>query len=301
MKLNVVGPHRANWPFATEIAFISGLESLGHIVYAFDPNVETVDVLARDADVTLVFKNSLSYDRDVFELGPKIVLYQPDDLRFPHIRHMVSEMRQYTEHLITFRDYSADGPVKLFIDSLNLKTVNVLPVTAHPLVYRSTGEPKDADFCFVGSIGDSEAHRHRHTMVELLRNEGFSVIFGQTRDINQILSAISRSRVVLNHASDNGLPFGYGYGYQCRHFEVGFAGGCLLSNTVIDNDSTNPLLSSFFTFDGTDSFVRQAHMLMDMDDAQRAKCGGMLFDEVMTYHSPAVRANQLINILERIL
>lgn len=297
MKINVVGPFQVNAPFATEIAFSKGLRQIGHEVVEFDPNVDSPDVMDRQADFTLVFKNALQHNDRLLGLK-NVVLYQPDDLRFPHIQAMVSEMRRYSDHLITFRKIpEAEIDVRYFLRQIGFKSTSPLAVTADPDIYYPEEVEKDVDFCFVGSMGDMRCHWQRHSMVEMLRIKGYKVLYGQTQDLDEIRRAYNRSKVVINHASDNQLPFGLGYGYQCRHFEVGLTRGCLLSNQVLDDDPQ--FIENFVRFGGDQEFRELADMLI-ADDEWRDIMSSKLYDEVMERHSPAVRARQLVEILERL-
>ncbi len=296
MRLNIVGPFRVNAPFATEIAFAKGLRARGHDVIEFDPNVDHPDLLDRTADFTLVFKTALDHNRHLVSM-PNVVLYQPDDLRFPHIRAMVSEMRRYSDHLITFRELTeqSDRDVLYFLAEQGFSSLSHLPVTADPDIYYPEDIERDIQFCFVGSLGDPACHWQRHRMVELLRSRGHQVMFGQTNDVNEIRRIYCRSRVVINHASDSQLPFGLGFGYQCRHFEVAMTRSVLLSNDVL-HDTDPPLIQNFCRFSNEEEFLDRAERLLDYvyaDDAAAA-----LYNEVMSEHSPYVRAGQLVSILE---
>jgi hypothetical protein len=294
MIINIVGPHIVNSPFATELAFIKGLVEIGHKVVPFDPNVESPDVLDRNADYTLIFKNALSHNDVVCSLGPKVVVYQPDDLRFSHVKNMVSEMRKYSSRLITFRKYKDNFG---FIDGLELTQFEELAVTANPDVYYKKDLEKDIDFCFVGSLGDPASHWQRIRMIDLLSKNGYNTFACETRDIEFIRNILSRSKVVLNHASDSSLPFGQGYGYQCRHFEAAMAECCLLSNSILDDEYT---IENFVRFCSFKDFFEKAIMLIDSGEKYRADIAKSFKEEVMVNHSPKIRAQQLVNILEKI-
>jgi hypothetical protein len=305
VRLNVVGPCIVNAPFATELAFVFGLQQLGYQVTTFDPNVESPDVLDRDADFTIVFKTALQHNAVLKTLSHPVVLYQPDDIRFPHIKQMIREMREYSEHLITFRHISrTDDPDEwALIDDLGFKTREHLMVTAHPDVYHPPYEEvvKDIDFCFIGSIGDHSCHWQRLHMVNLLRSAGWRVLCGQTQDIDLILSSMARSRVVLNHASGTDIPFGVGQGYQCRHFEVGYTGAALLSNRIHGEGPANHGMrgiENFVRFDGDESLLQRAAELIH--GSTWRDLGERLRREVRDNNSPFVRACQLTSILERI-
>lgn len=290
MKINVIGPFTVNAPFATEIAFSKGLRANGHQVVEYDPNVDSVDVLERDADFTLVFKTALDHNDILLEM-PNVVLYQPDDVRFPHIQQMLVQMRRYSEHLLVFRKI---GTIPEQLHWLDFKTIHTLPVTSDPDIYYPVECEKDIDFCFIGSLGSYSAHWQRHEMIDVLKAEGHNVIWGSTQDVSVIRQMYNRAKVVLNHASDESLPFGQGYGYQCRHFEAGMTRSCLLSNRELEEDI---LIRSFVRFIDKADLISLAKELMD-SEATRKMMANLLYDEVMEKHHPVVRAKELTDILE---
>jgi len=288
MKINIIGPFTVNAPFASEIAFSKGLRAIGHQVVEYDPNIDSVDLLARDADFTLVFKTALDHNDILLEM-PNVILYQPDDVRFPHIQQMLVQMRQYSEHLLLFRKIDT---IPEQLGRLAFKTIHTLLMTADPDIYYPVECEKDIDFCFIGSLG-SHAHWQRHEMIEALQAEGHNVVWGSTQDISVIRQMYNRAKVVLNHASDESLPVGQGYGYQCRHFEAGMTRSCLLSNMELEEDT----LKSFVRFVDKADLISLARELMD-SEATRKMMANLLYDEVMEKHHPVVRAKELTNILE---
>lgn len=290
MKLNLIGPFKVNAPFATEIAFAKGLRANGHTVVEFDPNLDDPAAIDRDADFTVVFKTALRHNDHLLGLR-NVVLYQPDDLRFSHIREMVLMMRRYSEHLIVFRDYGEGFPP----ETNEFNTVSVLPVTADPdLYYHEPFTERDIDFCFIGSLGSS-AHWQRLRMRAILESLGHRVVFGSTNDVSVIRRMYGRSKIVVNHASDEDLPFGSGYGYQCRHFEVGMTRSCLLSNFVLDD--VPKLIDGYVPFRDEAQFIDRAQHLLE-DGLLREHYSSALYSDVITRHSPSVRAGQLVRILE---
>lgn len=138
-------------------------------------------------------------------------------------------------------------------------------------------------------------------MVEMLNKRGHKVLFGQTNDVNEIRQAYCRSKVVLNHAAEQFEKFGWGHGFQCRHFEVGLTRSCLLSNCVMGEDETNSgrqeSLSGFCRFYDQTSFIDWAECLLD-DEKVRQNFADQFYEEMLEKHTPAIRAKQLTDILE---
>ena len=104
-----------------------------------------------------------------------------------------------------------------------------------------------------------------------------------------------RSKVVLNHATDVGQPFGFGYGYQCRHFEVGMTATPLLSNCVYENNLhiKAPLFASFSNMDN------MIEKLGSFIEGKGEISGEQVYSDMMMKHLPQHRAMQLINYIER--
>jgi spore maturation protein CgeB len=153
---------------------------------------------------------------------------------------------------------------------------------------------KDIDFCFVGSLTWGANHAGRRRMVDLLNGAGFKVLaLSDVYDISKIVHVYNRSKVILNHATDVGQPFGSGYGYQCRHFEAGFTKACLLSNTVINDDSS---LNNFFRFSDEHSLIKMAKFLILHED-QREGMAQLLYDELNVSHRPEHRAQEMVDFI----
>lgn len=292
MLVNLVGPFFVNRPFGTEIAFSKGLQAIGVDVNEVDPNLHFHGQgLEVDADYTVVFKTAMSYNRYLLDMKGPVVVYQPDDLHYPHIKEMMRGMQTFAEHALVFQR----SGVQECLD-IGYKTAQTLMLTADPYLYRPLGLlKKDIDFCFVGSFGDPYAHSSRRKMCETLRLKGHSVVVASTNDVHQVNEIYNRSKVVLNHAADVGLPFGHGRGYQCRHFEAGFARSCLLSNKLygIENQS----ISGYLEFEDERSLLDKALTLMN-DGLLRYDLANILYEQVMERHHPVVRARELVAILE---
>lgn len=298
MKINVVGPVKRNHPFGTEIAFMKGFLRLGHEVAGIDPSETTVPVHV-DADFTLIFKTGHQLNPQIRDRinGPKIV-YQPDDLRFPHIQELMREMRQYADYALTFDD---DGSKELVKPEYGYKSARTLLLTADDELYRPLGLHRDLDFVFVGSLGGPRAHASRRRMIQVLHGAGFNVHFEETYDIQRIVELYNRAKVVVNHATDVGQEFGTGYGYQCRHFEVGMTKTCLLSNRTIGKptprQSAECELDGWWDYESERQLVEAARMLMERPSF-REELAQDLYDDIRRRHMPEHRAQQVIDFVE---
>lgn len=241
MRLNLVGPFIVNFPFGTEIAFAKGLRRIGHHVTEVDPNIDVEMIgLETHADATIVFKSCVGSERFLKSLTGPVIVYQPDDARFPHIREMMLMMREYADLFLSFDDHGAN-----VAKTMGYRVAETLLLTADDELYCPSTEPieRDIDVCFIGSMGDPVAHASRNRMCQIVKAEadrrGWKFLYGQTKneDVDKVIDAYRRSKVVINHATDVGQPFGYGYGIQCRHFEVAMTRTALLSNKMYKQDA----------------------------------------------------------------
>lgn len=288
MKINVVGPVIRNAPFGTEIAFVKGLRHIGHQVKEFDPSCPDRTNYWDVVDFTLIFKTAYPYNRAIQEVsGPKIV-YQPDDLRFPHIQQLMKEMRQYADYALTFDD---DGARELVKPEYGYKKAQTLLLTADDDLYRPLNVERDLDFVFVGSLGGSQSHASRRKMIQILLAAGYRVHFEETYDTNRIVELYNRAKVVLNHATDVGQKFGTGYGFQCRHFEVGMTKTCLLSNS---NTSVGPV--GWFSFNDERTLLSAADYLIN-NEAARIMCAEELYSDICNHHMPWHRARAVVDFV----
>lgn len=291
MRWNLVGAFIRNNPFGTEIAFWKGLQRIGEEVTVVDPSYEN-QRFDENADVTLIFKwlDPGPYRDIVGRIGGRKVVYQVDDLRFPHIRDMMQKMREVCDHALTFDD---DGS-RLALQ-YGYRTGHRLLLTADDQLYRPMENvEKVYDACFVGSLTGGSSHASRVKMLMLLKRAGWNVVFAnELFDIEKIRELYSQSWVVLNHATDVGQPFGHGYGYQCRHFEAGFTKSCILTNTV-DNDST---LKNIWQFESEDGLLKSMKHLMDNVHVTLSFSQG-LYEELMDSHRPEHRARELVRYVE---
>jgi hypothetical protein len=295
MKLNLIGPFVVNAPFGTEIAFSKGLKAAGHEVNEVDPNVTTY--CPEEADATVVFKSCVGHE-DIMLGGLKhpVIVYQPDDARFAHIREMILMMRKYSSLFLSFDSYGAR-----MAKTVGYRAAETLLLTADPTLYSPSASlsDRDIDISFIGSIGSSTAHASRWRMmnrVKILAQEfGWKTHFEVSQDIPHVVDVYRRSKVVINHATDVGQPFGSGFGLQCRHFEVGMTRTCLVSNTLLDWDEGVPK-PRFISFDGDnlEEVLVQTIMEGDYRDAGRD-----LYDDIVREHMPVDRAHQLVDFIER--
>lgn len=182
-------------------------------------------------------------------------------------------MRRYSDLFLSFDDHGAD-----VARTMGYRAAETLLLTADDELYCPSPETivRDIDVSFIGSLGDPVAHKSRRRMVDIVRREaksrGWNVALGTAwvegtagrpenvlQEINNvewagnththtpykdIVDIYRRSKIVLNHATDVGQPFGMGYGLQCRHFEVGMTRTCLLSNATYDGRWSVPRFSS---------------------------------------------------------
>lgn len=293
MLLNLVGPFIVNAPFGTEIAFAKGLRRLGHEVSEVDPNVDVeMRALRNDADATLVFKSCCGAERFLKSLRHPVIVYQPDDARFPHIRQMMLMMREYADLFLGFDNHGVE-----VAHQMGYRSSETLLLTADDELYCPSSVPlkREIDVSFVGSLGDPVAHASRRKMIEIVQREadvrGWNTAFGSTQDIPQVLEVYRRSKVVLNHATDVGQEFGWGYGLQCRHFEVGMTRTPLLSNYSY-SAIPGGLCRSFC--DEQSLIERVTDMIENESDI-----GDIAYDVIRREHMPEHRAAQLVEFISR--
>lgn len=298
MIVNMVGPFTVNAPFGTEIAFKKGLEQAGITVCSWDPNLPEgpFDRLSDIADATIVFKSCVGRENELmsFKLSTTrpYILYQPDDMRFPHIRQMAVDMRKLCDHFLSFDDESAR-----IAEAMGYMNCRKMLVTADPDVYHSGDllDDRPIDVCMVASLGDPAAHASRRRIAQIARDygkkKGWRVeIHDGIRDPEQIRRLYCRSKVVINHATDVGQPFGLGYGLQCRHFEVALTRTCLLSNRLcgVPLDLHPP----FEVFEDEKDFTSKMRWLVENESIRRDYADD-LFSWIMIGHLPIHRGMDL--------
>ncbi len=298
MRLNLVGPFVVNAPFGTEIAFAKGLRRIGHEVIEVDPNLDREMIgLQTDADATVVFKSCVGSERYLHSLRGPVVVYQPDDARFPHIREMMLMMRKHTDLFLSFDDHGAQ-----VAKTMGYRAAETLLLTADDELYCPSPEPitRDIDVCFIGSMGDPVAHASRRRMCEIVKAEadrrGWKFVYGQSQDIPRVLDTYRRSKVVLNHATDVGQPFGMGYGLQCRHFEVGMTKTALLTNSIYGINQESARLP-FWGFGDVSGLISSLELMLENKEYEI--CARNLYDSVIQFHKPEHRAAQLVDFVQR--
>lgn len=295
MRLNLIGPFTVNAPFGTEIAFAKGLRRMGHEVVEVDPNI-CGELPDPRADATVVFKSCVGREEEMLRhLSHPIVVYQPDDARFPHIRRMIRQMGQYSDLLLSFDDHGADVAMQY-----GYRAAETLLLTADDELYCPPPAPieRDIDVSFIGSLGDPVAHASRRRMCEIVQTEadrrGWKTCFGTTQHVPTIVDVYRRSKVVLNHATDVGQRFGTGFGLQCRHFEVGMTGTPLVSNSLL-NRQYGLLSIPFISFDDERSLIESIEVCHD----NVAVFSDLMFTAMQKEHLPQFRAAQLIDFIQR--
>lgn len=284
MRINIVGAFIRNAPFGTEIAFQKGLQRLGgHDLTLIDTSYPDQQ-WDYDADLTIVFKWMEGYWEDLQRCGGKRVVYQPDDLRFPHIQQMMRDMRRYCDMALTFDD---DG-ARMARD-FGYRDARKLLLTADDELYRNLSLIRDIPICFIGSLTGGPNHASRLRMCQIIQREfpGKFLCLSDVYDIERIVIVYNRSKVVVNHATDVGQEFGTGYGYQCRHFEAGLTGAAVLSNKVLNGDE----LKNIEVFSNEDELVHQLHTLTDLFVNES---GHHLYHELKMSHLPQHRATEML-------
>ncbi|MBV8072884.1 MAG: glycosyltransferase [Acidobacteriaceae bacterium] len=291
MRINLVGAFIRNAPFGTEIAFKKGFDRLGeHLVNVIDDS-QPGQVWDYDADATVVFKTMQGYWHDLAVTRGKKIVYQPDDLRFPHIKQMMQEMRRFCDFAFTFDNDGAE-----LAKSYGYRKAERLLLTADDTLYRPLPDvEKDIDVSFVGSLSYGGNHKSRVHMCKVVAAlPGVKCHFqSDLYDIEQLNRIYNRSKIVLNHATDVGQEFGHGYGYQCRHFEAGFTKSCVLSN-VIDNERE---LENVETFASEAELQGKIRYLLANPDMIRYRATG-LYLELKAGHLPEHRALQMVKFIE---
>jgi hypothetical protein len=294
MKINLVGAFIRNYPFGTEIAFAKGFQRRRHEVFTFDPSrPREGNGLCEDADVTVVFKTMDDWS-PVDKCRGKKIVYQPDDIRYPHIKILMQDARNHCDYALTY-DRTASHICKSelgFLDSERLL------LTADDDIYRPQDTmAKTIDFCFVGNLSHPVNHKSRRRVLGVLGNAGYKVGYLDAEyDVGKIVQIYNSSKVVVNHATDVGQPFGSGYGYQCRHFEVGLTKTCLLSNLVIDDDMS---LGHFLKFRDEATLLQMAKWLTNGEN-HRQHWANELYEEIKRKHLPQHRAEQMEYFFRRI-
>jgi hypothetical protein len=299
MRLNLVGPFKVNAPFGTEIAFSKGLRQLlpGLVVTEVDPNLGPMQ-LDWDATATIVFKSCCGREDELRQLTGPVIVYQPDDARFPHIMGMMLMMRKYSELFLSFDRHGTK-----IAKNMGYSVAEELLLTADPELY--SAEPaaiqRDIDISFIGSLGDNIAHASRRKMCRIVESEaaqrGWKFVYAQCQDIPTVTDIYRRSKIVLNHATDVGQKFGFGFGLQCRHFEVGMTRTCLLSNRRLGFKEDELETMPFITFDDEYSLISQIKYLLETGDWE--KHGQHLYEHIVEHHMPIHRAGQMINFVQR--
>ncbi len=290
MRINLVGAFIRNAPFATETASKKGFRRLAEHLVNCIHHSRPGQIWDYAADVTGVFKWMQDYWRDLEMCKGKKIVYQPDDLRFPHIKQMMQQIRKYCDFAFTFDD---DG-ARLALE-YGYKKAQRLLLTADDELYRPMPEvEKDIDVCFVGSLTGGQNHRSRMKMCQVVSSMGLKTKFvSDLYDMDELVRTYNRSKIVLNHATDVGQPFGHGYGYQCRHFEAGFTKSCVLSNIVLNERE----LENIEEFGSEAELIGRIKYLLDNPAMIKASAQG-LYSELMMAHKPEHRAIEMLRFIE---
>ncbi|MBX4212650.1 glycosyltransferase, partial [Candidatus Pacearchaeota archaeon] len=194
---------------------------------------------------------------------------------------------------LTFDDEGAERSISEFgYDS----SMGLLVTADNELYHPENYLIKNIDVSIIASFGDFAAHYNRRQAVKLLEKNGISVFAGSTNDVSQIRSVYSRSKIAINHATDVGQDFGYGFGYQCRHFEVGFTKTCFLSNTIInENKQGGPKF--FWRYKSEADLLEKVTFLLSSESARTSQAE-LFYEELNRYHLPEHRAQQIIDFVK---
>jgi len=293
MRWNLVGAFIRNKPFGTEIAFQKGLERIGETVTTIDSGYPD-QKFDENADATVVFKWIEPFYKEALKrIGGKKIVYQPDDLRFPHIKQMMIDMRELCDHAFTFDEDGALLARKYGYGS----TRRLLLTADNSLYYPIRKVHKDIDVCFIGSLSAGANHVSRVKMcniVSKIPNIKF-VAASELFDIKKLNEIYNRSKIILNHATDVGQPFGHGFGYQCRHFEAGFTKSLVLSNTI-DNERELHCLS---TFSNEMNLVSEIDGWLNAGSLREEKAQAY-WDELYGAHLPEHRAQEMVEFVRSV-
>jgi hypothetical protein len=133
-------------------------------------------------------------------------------------------------------------------------------------------------------------------MLKIVQNMGLKlVVANELFDIGKICELYNRSKIVLNHATDVGQPFGQGFGYQCRHFEAGFCHTTVLSNKIV-NDET---LKYVAQFSNETELVDCVKKILGSRGLQYTLADG-LYNELNAKHLPEHRAQEMVEFVRSI-
>lgn len=294
MNINLIGPFVVNAPFGTEIAFSKGLKKNGHTTNEVDPNIDRdLTYLRSDFDVTVVFKSCCGSEKYLKSLKHPVIVYQPDDARFSHIREMIINMKNYSSYFLSFDNFGTE-----FANVVGYLKSKTLLLTADDELYSPSINDieRDIDISFIGSLSDSTAHKSRREMIDIVNEfanyNNLKTFFGSTQNTRQVVDIYRRSKIVLNHATDVGQDFGYGYGLQCRHFEVGMTKTAILSNTVYDKKFN----LDFATFNSKQDLIEKIDYLLSYDVYKYH--AENYYKQIMSFHTPEIRAAQLVKFIE---
>jgi hypothetical protein len=293
MRILLVGAFIRNHPFGTEIAFKKGFERIGgHEVFVYDPSSLACRMPPKDVDVTVVFKCMDDWS-PVDRCSGKKVVYQPDDMRYPHIKELMREARKHCDYALTYDNKA----VELCKEEFGFLEAERMLLTADDELYRPMNVPKTMDFCFIGNMSHPTNHASRRRVLQLLGDAGYKVGYAEgIFDVEKIANLYNSSKVVVNHATDVGQPFGFGYGYQCRHFEVGLTKSCMLSNTVIGDDG---IVCGFSTFSSDEELLDKAKWFIENESSREDFAIALNFD-IIHHHLPQHRAKQMEYFFQRI-
>jgi hypothetical protein len=292
----MIGAFKRNAPFGTEIAFQKGFERVGGCsLNCIDPSYKGYK-FDYDADVTIVFKyiEDPEYKVELAKTNGLKFVYQPDDLRFNHIKLMMQEMLAYCKHALTFDDDGAE-----LAKSYGYKSARRLLLTADNKLYKPLKNTlKSIDVCFIGSVGGGENHAGRRRMIDIvskMRDIKF-MWHNSVYDIQRLNAIYNSSKIVLNHATDVGQPFGQGYGYQCRHFEVGMTKTCLLSNKVVNENC----LKGFREFSNEEELKDSINYLLRHNKDAVSHSAEELYKDIIDNHLPEHRALELLKYFKEL-
>lgn len=287
MKLNLIsGGWIRNSPWGTEHAFEKGLLRLNHQVNRVMKGGSTS---FPDADVNVIFKHvETDFDRDeLFHSSLPCIIYQPDDMRFPHIHE---EMKSMVDLCVAAVIFEPDGVKTALEMGFPYATRIMLPVDDE--IWRPLPVPKVLDACFIANFSNEPCHESRRWARDIINEMGLRSIVMSSFDIPQIVHLYNSSKIVIHHATDVGQGFGFGYGYQSRHFEAGFTGACVLSNAVV-NELNIPVM---YLYNSPETFRDKIHDILRNEYWRQS--GFRLLATMNNFHKSEHRAQELIDFIE---
>ena len=163
-----------------------------------------------------------------------------------------------------------------------------LPLAADPRLYSGEQPERDWDVAYVGS--DNRAlHPERARLLDAIRARYSSVFLGRA-DPARIGEIYARAKIVFNKSARNDV--------NMRYFEAMAAGAVLITDRTSGN-GVEDLFSpgkDFVEYDDEAGLLAAIDRLL-ADDSERARLGQHGRETVLSRHTYAQRAEQIVNVL----